>query len=104
MKSTSLSDPLPSNLLSHCIYVTAPLTTRLVNLPLSSGMFLKELISAAVKPLLKKPTLNYVDLKNYRPISSLSFLSKLIERIVANHLLIHFSSHNLLAKFQLAYR
>ena len=32
----------------------------------------------------KKPTLDSNDLKNYRPISNLSFLSKFIERVIAN--------------------
>ena len=53
---------------------------------------------------MKKPTLDSTDLKNYRPISNLSFLSKLVEHIIANRLLTHFSSHDLLAKFQSVYR
>ena len=103
-KSTCSSDPVPSNLLPLCIDATAPVITRIVNLSLSSGKFPKEFKYAVVKPLLKKPTLDSIDLKNYRPISNLSFLSKLVERIIANRLLTHLSSHDLLAKFQSAYR
>ena len=103
-KSTCSSDFVPSNLLPLCIDATAPVITRIVNLSLSSGKFPKEFKYAAVKPLLKKPTLDSTDLKNYRPISNLSFLSKLVERIIANRLLTHLSSHDLLAKFQSAYR
>ena len=33
-----------------------------------------------------KTTLSSNDIKNYRPISNLSFLSKLIERVIANQL------------------
>ena len=103
-KSTCLSDPLPSNLLLLCIDVIAPVITRILNLSLSSGIFPKEFkYYAVVKPLLKKPTLDYTGLKNYHPISNLSFRSKLVECIIANRLLTHLSSHVLFAKFQSAY-
>ena len=97
-KSTCSSDPLPSNLLPLTIDVIASVITRIVNLSLSSGIFPKEFKSAIAKPLLKKPTLDTLDsseLKNYRPISNLSLLSKLVERIIANCLLTHLFSHNL---------
>ena len=82
-KSTCLLDPVQSNLLPHCIDSIAPIITRIVNLSLSSGVFSKQLKSALVKPLLKMSNLDPNDLKNYRPISNLSFLSKLIERVIA---------------------
>ena len=103
-KSTCLLDPVPSNLLPHCIDSIAPIITRIVNLSLSSGVFSKQLKSALVKPLLKKSNLDPNDLKNYRPISNLSFLSKLIERVIAARLSSHLSSHNLMSKLQSAYR
>ena len=85
------------------IYGIAPVITRIVNLSLSSSIFPKELKSAVVKPLLKKPTLDSTDLKNYRPISNLSFLSTLVERIIASRLLTSLLSRSI-AKFQSAYR
>ena len=103
-KSTCLLDPVRSNLLSHCIDSIAPIITRIVNLSLSSGVFSKQLKSALVKPLLKKSNLDLNDLKNYRPISNLSFLLKLIERVIAARLSSHLSSHNLMSKLQSAYR
>ena len=103
-KSTCLLDPVPSNLLPHCIDSIAPIITRIVNLSLSSGVFSKQLKSALVKPLLKKSNLDPNDLKNYRPISNLSFLSKLLERIIAARLSSHLLSHNLMSKLQSAYR
>ena len=103
-KSTCLLDPVPSNLLLHCIYSFAPIITRIVSLSLSSGVFSKQLKSALVKPLLKKSSLDPNDLKNYRPISNLSFLSKLIEHFIAARLSSYLSSHNLMSKLQSAYR
>jgi len=37
---------------------------------------------AVVRPRLDKPTLDAFELNSYRPISNLSFLSKLVERVV----------------------
>ena len=45
--------------------------------------------TAVVTPLIKKANLSSDDLKNYRPVSDLSFISKLVERVVAKQLLEH---------------
>ena len=42
--------------------------------------------------------------KNYRPISKLSFLSKLVERVIAYQLQLHLSSNGLISEYQSAYR
>ena len=41
---------------------------------------------ALVSPLLKKPSLCKDDMKNYRPVSNLSFISKLLEKAVATQI------------------
>ena len=103
-KSKCLLDPVSSNLLPHCIDSIAPIITRIVNFSLSSGVFSLQLKSALVKPLFKKSNLDPNNLKNYHPISNLSFLSKLIESVIAARLSSHLSSHNLMSKLQSAYR
>ena len=50
-----------------------------------------------------KPSLGKEILANYCPISHLSYLSKLTERIVKTHLTEHLSNNNLLNPFQSAY-
>ena len=55
-------------------------------------------------PLLKKATLDADDLKNYRPASNLSFVSKLLEKVVARRLRSHKLIHDLYPPFQFAYR
>ena len=59
---------------------------------------------AIVTPLLKKASLDPDILKNYRPVSALSFISKVIEKIVASRLCHHMQSHNLYEMKQSAYR
>jgi len=41
---------------------------------------------AVVTPLLKKPELDASDLANFRPVSNLTFMSKVVERAVAKQL------------------
>ena len=71
---------------------------------LSSGNFPTRFKSAVVKPLIKKPTLDCEVLKNYRPISNLPFLSKLIEKVIAKRLVSHMQDNGMVEKFQSAYK
>ena len=50
---------------------------------------------AMVIPILKKSYLNNKELKNYRPVSNLSFTSTLTEKVVAARLIDHLQRHNL---------
>ena len=45
--------------------------------------------NAVVLPLLKKPSLDSSVQNNYRPISNLTFLGKVIERVVLKRLVLH---------------
>ena len=60
--------------------------------------------SVVVTPLIKKSSLSKDELKNYRPVSGLSFISKLVERVVASQLSRHVSLHGLEYEYQSAYR
>ncbi len=55
-------------------------------------------------PLLKKPTLDPENLKNFCPVSNLSFISKVIEKVVYSQITDHLTVHNLHEPFQSAYR
>ena len=59
---------------------------------------------AIVKPLLKKADLDRECLKNYRPVSNLSCLSKIIEKVVASRLHTYLIRRDIFPKFQSAYR
>ena len=52
----------------------------------------------------RRPHLPKDDLKNYRPVSGLSFLSKLVERVVASQIRSHMDSNDLGNTFQSAYK
>ena len=53
---------------------------------------------------MKKPLLDKNLLKNYRPISNLPFLSKILEKVVLHKLLSHLQENNLSNPFQSVYR
>ena len=57
-----------------------------------------------VRPLLKKPSLDLQLLKNYRPVSNLSFLSKVIEKAVSEELKSHLKENCMYDTVQSAYR
>ena len=59
---------------------------------------------AHVTPLLKKSSLDKEVFKNYRPVSNLNFISKILESVVAIQLQTHLDEAGLLTAFQSAYR
>ena len=97
-------DAIPTPLLCECLDVLLPYITHAVNDSLMSGSFPSIFKPAIVRPLLKKPSLDQDSLKSYRPVSNLSFLSKITEKAVLSQLLSHLQQNNLLNPHQSAYR
>uniref|UniRef100_A0A803SUK8 Reverse transcriptase domain-containing protein n=1 Tax=Anolis carolinensis TaxID=28377 RepID=A0A803SUK8_ANOCA len=58
----------------------------IINASLDQGKFPSVLKQAIVRPILKKASLDSTILNNYRPISNLPFLGKVLERVVASQL------------------
>ena len=57
-----------------------------------------------MNPILKKVGLDHEDLSNYRPVSNLSFLSKLIERATLDQIVSFIDTNNIFPALQSAYR
>ena len=71
------SDPVPSLVLKDLApYIIKEITT-IVNVSLREGVFAVKWKIAVIKPLLKKIGLHLIT-KNYKPVSNLSFMSKLV--------------------------
>ena len=72
----------------------------------SSGIFPASFKAAVVKPLLKKPCLDSEILKKKKncPVSNLTFLSKLIEKVIARRLFAHLQDNGIMEEFQSAYK
>ena len=78
--------------------------SHIINSSLVSGVVPPEFKTAIVKPLLKKPSLDHNNLKNYCLVLNLSFLSKILDKIVLSQLSAYLSSDNLFCSSQSAYR
>lgn len=97
-------DPLPTKLLKACSQQLTPVITDIVNKSLENGEFPQVFKTALVSPLLKKPTLDRDTLRNFRPVSNLALVSKILEKVVAARLNKHMVDNNLEEPYQSAYR
>ena len=76
---------------------------NIVNTSLSKGIMPSSFKTAIVTPLLKKHGLDR-EFKNYRPVSNLAYVSKLIEKTVTSQINKHCEKHGLDEPLQSAYR
>jgi hypothetical protein len=102
-KSSSL-DPLPTWLLKKCFDIFVPFMMSFINNSFQAGHFPSILREAVISPLIKKSTLNPDILKNYRPVSNLPTLGKILEYPAVSRLNDHLKSQDLTEKFQSAYK
>lgn len=102
-KSSPL-DFVPTSVIKSCHDVFAPLITHLANRSFSQGKFPVSFKLAQVTPLLKKPGLDTFSPSNYRPISNLNTISKIVERLVLTRIRSHITTSPNFSPFQSAYR
>ena len=100
-KSCSL-DPVPTKVVKECLDELVPLLTVIINQSLQSGVFLDVWKEALVTPMVKKSGSDLA-FKNFRPMSNLQFVSKLVERAAADQLQSHLVKNNLFPTLQSAY-
>ena len=85
-----------------CIdYYIDPLT-HIINNSIQEGVFLSALKFARVVPLLKSADSNQIT--NFRPISVLTFFSKIFEGVMYNHLVHFLDSNGRLYQYQIGFR
>ena len=75
--------------MNEFFHVLAPFITQIINMSISHGQVPILLKEATVRPLLKKTSLDIDVLAHYRPVSNLIQLSKTLEKVIAQQLLIH---------------
>ncbi|KAI2646336.1 RNA-directed DNA polymerase from mobile element jockey [Labeo rohita] len=81
--TTCLLDPVPTKLLKELLPVAEEPLLNIINSSLSLGHVPKPFKLAVIKPLIKKPQLDPSELANYRPISNLPFMSKILEKVIS---------------------
>ena len=102
--STCILDPIPTKLLKEVFPLISTSLLNIMNMSLLSGYVPQSFKVAVIKPLLKKHNLDPEVLANYRPISNLPFLSKILEKVVAKQLCDYLKNNDLFEDFQSGFR
>ena len=95
-------DPIPTTLLKRLLPVITDLITDIINESITTGVFPMECKIAIIRPLFKKLGLILIP-SNYRPVNNLSFLSKVLEKVVLDQFISHCTNHRLIPDYQCAY-
>jgi hypothetical protein len=102
-KSSPL-DFVPTSLLKLCRSAFSEIIATLANLSFSQGCFPTSFKVASITPLLKKPGLDKSIPSNYRPVSNLNTISKILERLFLSRIQPHVLASPNFNPFQSAYR
>ena len=96
-------DDIPASILKRILPTIGPLITKIVNASLTSGEFSTKWKTAVVRPLIKKIGLQIVK-PNFRLVSNLAFISKIVKWAMLLQLNQHCQDFNLQSDYQSAYR
>ena len=100
----SALDVIPCKIFKQIIPELMPALYAIINNSLSTGQFPSILKISSVTPAIKSTKLDADIYNNYRPISNLTILSKLLEKCVLEQLNKHLYTNNLYPIYQSAYR
>ena len=95
-------DGIDNYLLKNIILEIIDPLVYIINLSLSTGLVPSQMKTAKVIPIYKKGEKN--DVNNYRPISLLTSISKILERIVYIRTVKFFNMSNIFTNFQFGFR
>ena len=96
-------DIIPTKFLKDTLSGLLPMITKIANASMTEGVFLSSWKIALVKPLLKNFGLELIE-SNYRPVSNLPFLSKVVEKCVLRRFNKHCEKYDLRPDYQSAYQ
>jgi len=96
--------PIPTDILKKFLPELLPFITDLCNASLQQGCLPLSQGHAIIRPRIKKAGLDTSDARNYRPVSNLTFMSKIAEGLVCRQLVDFLERALLLPSLQSAYR
>jgi len=102
--STCCTDIVPPRLLKDSFEAISSSVLAIINSSLATGIVPKSFKQAVVEPVIKKSSLDPSLLANFRPISKLSFLSKLLEKVVFEQLNAFLSLNGIHEVFQSGFK
>ena len=100
----SAADPIPTAVLKQLIELLAPYFAELYNRSFAEGQFPAAFKEAFITPIVKKPGLDVNDIASYWPISNLTVVSKVMERLAAKQLMDYLKIADLLPAMQSGFR
>ena len=103
-RKKSPTDVIPTEVLKNCVDVFSMALSHLANLSFASGVFPRAFKIGHVSPLLKKKGLDIKDPANYRPITNLSTISKILEKLALARIKSNVHASENFGSFQSAYR
>lgn len=95
-------DQISGGLIKRYAYVLCSPITHICNIAIDSGVFPSAFKKAIIKPIHKSGDRDCVN--NYRPISILPAISKILERLVNKRLVSYLESNNILSSSQYGFR
>ena len=101
-KTSSGIDNISNKLLKQIKHIIVQPLTLIINQSLTSGIYPDKFKISKITPLHKKDDRTVIS--NYRPISLLPTMSKIIERIMHSQLYAYFNENNLIAEQQYGFR
>ena len=99
---TCALDIMPTARLKEVLGTILPSLTHIVNRSLDQGTFYTNWKEELVKPLVKKRSLG-TTMTNYRSVSNLQFISKIVEKVTLDQFTQHCNSNSLLSGYQSAH-
>ena len=100
-KSAGLDNLPPGMVKDSAAVISAPLC-YLINLSIKTGVFPTEWKVAKIAPIFKSGSPNFID--NYRPISILPVISKILEKQVHEQLMAYLENERAISIFQFGFR
>ena len=97
-------DPLLATIMRSCLSTLVPVFKTVISLSLSTRSVPEDLKIASLRPLLKKPNADCEQFSNFRPVSNLKFLSKLVEKSVFAQLNNYLTVNGLHERLQSAHK
>ena len=97
------ADPILLSYLKEHVTYFLPSLNHIVNLSLQSGRFPDLLKHGKVSPILKSRSADSEIHNNFRPVTTLPFLSKLLEKAASSQLISYLDYNDLIPTYQSAY-
>ena len=96
------NDGIPIRFLKMTSHISSPIIAHIINLTIDTGIIPEGWKEATITPLYKDGDKNSA--ANYRPISILPAVSKIMERVIHQQVHFHLNQHNLLSEAQFGFR